>query len=71
MTRYEDGTIGAWSLGCIKDMSAEANQWLRGRLNNWGHAFAVVDFFTDGNFKIEVVEIINGRTTLWGEILEG
>lgn len=71
MTRYEDGTIGAWSLGCLKDMSPEANQWLRGRLNNWGHAFAVVDFFTDGNFKIEVVEIINGKTALWGEILEG
>jgi hypothetical protein len=52
-------------------MSAENNNWLKGKLPNWGHAFAVVDFFHGGNFKIEIVEIINGKTTLWGEVIEG
>jgi len=74
ITRYtEDGKhspIMALSLGCLKDCSREVNTFCKS-LVNWSHAFAVVDFFPDGNFKIEVVEIINGRTTLWGEILEG
>ena len=61
------GTIGAWSMGCLKDMSPENNKWLRGRLHNWNHAFAIVDWFKNGDFKVEVIEIINGKTTLWGE----
>ena len=65
------GTIGAWAIGCLKDMRSEANQWLRGRLNNWGHAFAIVQWFPNHNFKVEVVNIIKGKTTLWGEELVG
>jgi len=65
------GTIGAWSMGCLKDMSAEKNAWLRGRLHNWAHAFAIVDWFSDGNFRVDVVEIHNGRTTMWGEMIDG
>ena len=63
------GTKAAWSLGCLKDMSAEKNKWLKGRLHNWNHAFAIIDWFKNGNFKIEVVEIIDGQTTLWGQEL--
>jgi len=63
------GTKAAWSLGCLKDMSAEKNKWLKGRLTNWGHAFGIIDWFDDDNFKVEVVEIINGKTTLWGKEL--
>ena len=65
------GTKAAWSLGCLKDMSAEKNKWLKGRLHNWNHAFAIIDWFEDDNFKVEVVEIINGKTTLWGQELHG
>ena len=65
------GTKAAWSLGCLKDMSAEKNRWLKGRLHNWNHAFGIVDWFEDDNFKVEVVEIINGKTTLWGQELHG
>ena len=60
------GTIGAWSMGCLKDMTPEKNAWLRNRLHNWNHAFAIVDWFRGGNFKVEVVEIIKGKTTVWG-----
>ncbi len=60
------GTIGAWSLGCLKDMRAHKNQWLKGRLHNWNHAFAIIDWFKNGDFKVEVVEIINGKSTVWG-----
>ena len=65
------GTQSAWSMGCLKDMSADKNKWLRGNLHNWNHAFAVVDWFANGDFKVEVVEIINGRTSLWGKLLDG
>ena len=65
------GTIGAWSMGCLKDMRREKNTWLRGRLHNWAHAFAIVDWFTDGNFRVDVVEIHAGKTTVWGEEIDG
>ena len=64
------GTISAWSLGCLKDIEADED-WLSGRLTNWNHAFAIIDFFKNGNYKVEIVEIIKGRTSLWGELLEG
>ena len=65
------GTQSAWSLGCLKDMKSEANKWLKGNLHNWNHAFAIVDWFKNGDFKVEVVEIIKGRTSVWGEIING
>ena len=64
------GTISAWSLGCLKDIEADED-WLSGRLTNWNHAFAIVDFFKNGYYKVEVIEIINGKTTLWGNTIEG
>ena len=66
-----NGTRAAWSIGCLKDMSAEKNRWLKGKLTNWGHAFAVIDWFKNGDFIVNVVEIINGKTTLWGKVLKG
>jgi hypothetical protein len=64
------GTISAWSMGCLKNIEDDED-WLRGNLTNWNHAFAVVDWFKNGDFKVEVVEIINGKTTLWGQSLNG
>ena len=65
------GTQSAWSLGCLKDVRSEANTWLKGNLNNWNHAFAIVDWFKGGDFKVEVVEIIKGKTSVWGEMING
>ena len=67
---YEDGTISAWSLGCLKDIEANED-WLGGRLTNWNHAFAIIDFYKDGNYNVQIVEIINGKTSLWGELIDG
>ena len=64
------GTISAWSLGCLKDIEADED-WLSGRLTNWNHAFAIIDFYKNGDYKVEVVEIINGKTSLWGELIDG
>lgn len=70
LTKLDSGTIGAWSMGCLKDMSRKKNKWLRGRLHNWQHAFGIIDWFDNGDFKLEVVEIINGKTTVWGTRIE-
>ncbi len=64
------GTISSWSLGCLKDIETDED-WLGGKLTNWNHAFAIVDWFKGGNFKVEIVEIINGTTTVWGKEIIG
>jgi len=64
------GTISSWSLGCLKDIDADED-WLGGRLTNWNHAFAIVDIYNNDDFNVEVVEIIKGKTSLWGEIIKG
>ena len=66
-----DGVKSAWSIGCLKNMSDEENSWLGGRKINWSHAFAIVDFFTKGHFTVHVIQIIDGRTSLWGELING
>lgn len=66
-----DGPKGAWSIGCLKDMSTEANEWLSNRAINWAHAFAIVDYYDDGRFTVDVVQIIDGKATVWGELIDG
>ena len=68
---HMDGVKSAWSIGCRKDMSEEQNEWLGGRRINWSHAFAIVDFFAKGNFTVHVIQIIDGKTSLWGELIKG
>ena len=66
-----DGQKSAWSIGCLKDMSTEKNAWLGGRPINWSHAFAIIDFFDSGEFTVDVVQIINGKAIVWGELING
>tara|TARA_R100000458_G_C8278527_1_gene254919 strand:- start:12609 stop:13385 length:777 start_codon:yes stop_codon:yes gene_type:complete len=68
---HMDGPKSAWSIGCLKDMSSEANDFLGHRRINWAHAFAIVDFFNNGYFTVHIQQIINGETSLWGEIIKG
>ena len=68
---HMDGPKSAWSLGCLKDMKAENNKWLGGRMHNWAHAFAIVDYYKGGRFTVDIVQIIDGRTTIWGKFLDG
>ena len=68
---HMDGAKGAWSIGCLKDMSADKNAWLGNRKINWGHAFAIVDFYDKGKFTVDVVQVIDGKATVWGELIDG
>ena len=68
---HMDGPKSAWSIGCLKDMSGEKNEWLGNRKINWAHAFAIVDFLEGGHFTVHVIQIIDGQTSLWGELIDG
>jgi|TARA_Y100000034_G_C6897201_1_gene413941 predicted phosphodiesterase len=68
---HVDGPHHAFSLGCLKNMSMESNIWLKGRQVNWAHAFAIMDFFDNGNFRIDVVDIHKGKTFVWGQAIDG
>ena len=68
---HVDGAHHAWTLGCLKDMSKEKNAWLRGRETNWCHAFGIIDWFDDNNFRIDVIDIHKGKTYVWGKLVDG
>ena len=68
---HMEGAKSAWSIGCLNHMSADKNDWLDNRRINWAHAFAIVDFFNKGLFTVHIIQIINGKTSLWGELVEG
>ena len=40
-------------------------------MHKWAHAFAIVDYYQKGRFTVDIVQIIDGRTTVWGELLDG
>ena len=68
---HVDGAHHAFSMGCLKDMSKETNMWLNNRQVNWAHAIGVADWFPNGDFRLEVVDIVNGKTFLWGKKIDG
>ena len=68
---HMDGPKAAWSIGCLKDMSPKSNEWLNNRNVNWAHAFAIVDYYKKDLFTVHILQIINGKTSLWGELIEG
>ena len=68
---HMDGPKSAWSIGCLKDMSEEANKWLGRRQHKWAHAFAIVDYFDRGLFTVHIIQIIKGKCSLWGELIDG
>ena len=68
---HMDGPKSAWSIGCLKDMSSEANLWLDGRRINWAHAFAIIDFYGKGLFTVNVVQIIDGKCSIRGKLIDG
>jgi hypothetical protein len=65
------GVHAAWCIGSLKNHDNKSNQWLRGRKVNWSHAFAVVYWFEEGSFRVEVVDITGGKTIFMGEEIDG
>ena len=66
-----DGVKSAYSIGCLKDMSSDKNAWLNNKKHNWQHAFAIVDFYDKGRFTVDIVQIIEGKAMVWGNLIDG
>ena len=56
----------ALHLGCLTDMS---KSYLKGRPTNWSHNVAVLDIFTNNNFNLVVLDIVNGTTSYGGDVI--
>lgn len=63
-----EGPMVSQSLGCLCKLDAK---FLKGRPNNWSHAFGVFEFFPDGSFTYFVPRIINGKMSFCGQIFDG
>ena len=50
-----DKVTGAWVTGCLCGLKP---LWLP--INRWGHGFAIVTTYSDGNFTVENKKIIDG-----------
>ena len=64
--QHIDGAHMAFSLGCLTDMTKD---YLKGRPTNWSHNVGIVDIFTNGNFNLVAVDIVNGHTSFCGKVI--
>lgn len=63
-----NGVHEALSLGCLRSMDAA---FLKGKPNNWSHAFGIFEFRSDGSFTRYVPIIIKGRFSFNGTMFDG
>ena len=63
-----NGVHEAMSLGCLRSMDAA---FLKGKPNNWSHAFGIWEFRSDGSFTRYVPIIIKGRFSFAGQMFDG
>ena len=63
-----NGVHESMSLGCLRDLNAP---FLKGRPNNWSHAFGIFEFNIDGVYTRYIPSIIN-HVLMWnGKIYNG
>ena len=62
------GAKMAFSMGCLCKMEKD---FLKNRQTNWTHNVGLLDIFDDGNFNLNVLTIINGKTSYNGKIING
>jgi len=59
------GTISGYSLGCLKRLDHDVNDWLKGRDHNWSHSIAVL-YIDNGKTTVQVIPITGGAIYLNG-----
>lgn len=62
------GQIEAASLGCLCRLDAP---FLKGRPNNWVHAFGIFEVRRDGSFSFYCPKIFEGRFSFGGKVFKG
>tara|TARA_R100000234_G_scaffold117498_1_gene96065 strand:- start:3352 stop:4113 length:762 start_codon:yes stop_codon:yes gene_type:complete len=64
--QHIDGAHMAYSMGCLSKMEKD---FLKGRPTNWTHNVGIIDIFTNNNFNIVVLDIVDGVTAYGGKII--
>jgi hypothetical protein len=62
------GVHEAISIGCLRNLNA---QFMKGKPNNWSHAFGIVEYTIDGRYTRYVPIIIDGRFSFQGNVFDG
>ena len=62
------GVHEAFCLECLRSLNAS---FLKGKPNNWSHAFGIVEYRIDGTYTRFVPILINGRFSFNGKIFDG
>lgn len=62
------GMFESMSLGCLRTLQAK---FLKGKPNNWSHAFGIFEFKIDGTYTRYVPIMINGKFTFNGKVFDG
>lgn len=62
------GIHEAMSLGCLRDFNAH---FLKGKPNNWSHAFGIFEFRRSGEFTRYVPIMVNGKFSFAGKVFDG
>lgn len=62
------GVYEALSIGCLRTLNAP---FMKGRPNNWAHAFGIVEYRIDGTYTRYVPIIVDGRFSFAGWLYDG
>lgn len=62
-----NGTHEAMSLGCLRTLNAP---FMKGKPNNWSHAFGIFEFRADGTYTRYVPIIIDGEFSFNGKVFK-
>lgn len=68
--QHATGTITAYCMGTLKDISHEKNKWLDNRPHRWSQGFATVDFIGKDKL-VTIFPIVNGKTVIGGKVIKG
>lgn len=61
-------SIAGYAIGCLCSMSPD---YMKKRPNKWTNGFAVVNFYADGNFDVQLIRIVYGKFIFNGKIYDG
>ncbi len=60
--------FSGYNVGCLCDLSPD---YMRGRPHGWSHGFAVVYFYPNGYFEVNLVRIIDGKFIFNNKVYDG
>lgn len=60
--------IAGYCIGCLCDLSPD---YMKNKPHKWTHGFAVVQFYGDGYFNVDLIRIVKGITIYNGKMYNG